>query len=266
MRTRLWLLSFSLAGLLSMLAVSGALAVPVVRGPLTPVSGAVAGAIAGLVNQYLQDSIGATNTGDWLDAAPAGTSTNRGQSLLIPGGSVDGLGPNPLPLTIEGFNDGIGATIHYNDGAGNAGTVNTLLTQFSVTLTGAGGPVSFDTFCIDLFHAVSDGQTYNVNLRDDLDTALANGARMAYIFQNFGQADLSSNPNQAAAVAITLWDLLVSPDPTSFGLDTDGSYSSGDESTFSVTFASPVPEPAGIAVFATGLAAVGYLRRRLGKA
>jgi hypothetical protein len=74
----------------------------------------------------------------------------------------------------------------------------------------------FDTFCIDLLHAVTDGQTYAVTPRNDLDAAFTNGARMAFVIDNFGAADLSSNPDQAAAVQIALWDLSLNHNPTFF--------------------------------------------------
>jgi len=51
-----------------------------------------AGTIAALVNQYLQNSIGATDQGGWLDASPAGTLPDRGQ--LLPG---QFLGSEPVP-------------------------------------------------------------------------------------------------------------------------------------------------------------------------
>jgi hypothetical protein len=110
---------------------------------------------------------------------------------------------------------------------------------------------------------VSVGQTYAVDVRFDLATAFANGAQMAYILANFGVGDLSTNPDQAAAVQIALWDLsLNNHNPTSFGLDADGSYSSGDPSVFSVNFASPVPEPPSLFLFAAGLGGLALIRRR----
>ena len=104
-----------------------------------------------------------------------------------------------------------------------------------MTYTGGSTPITFNTFCIDLFHDVSVGQTYAVNVRNDLDAAFANGSRMAYVFENFGLPDLTNDPDTAAAVQIALWDLsLNNHNPTSFGLDADGTWSSGDESIFAV--------------------------------
>jgi hypothetical protein len=61
---------------------------------------------------------------------------------------------------------------------------------------------------------------------------------MAFIYQNFGTEDLTNNADQAAAVQIALWDLLSNHNPTSFGPDADGTYSSGDENVFNVSFGS----------------------------
>jgi hypothetical protein len=154
------------------------------------------------------------------------------------------------------------ALISANDGAGDSiSAEHVFVSQFGVTYnaSGGGGSFNFDTFCIDLFHTVSVSQTYAVDV-GDLATAFTNSAQMAYILANFGIGDLSTNPDQAAAVQIALWDLsLNNHTPTSFGLDADGSYSSGDPSVFSVTFASPVPEPQSLFLFAAGLA---MMRRR----
>ena len=260
MRTRLWLRSFSFAGLLLALTVSRALGMPVTSGPVPPSDAAT---IASLTNQYLQDAIGATNTGAWLDATTAGNAANRGQSLLIP--SSAGVAPGAGTTTLDSFNTTTQALISANDGAGDSiSAEHVFVSQFSVTYNASGaGSSTFDTFCIDLFHIVSVGQTYAVDVRFDLATAFANGAQMAYILANFGVGDLSTNPDQAAAVQIALWDLsLNNHNPTSFGLDADGSYSSGDPSVFSVNFASPVPEPPSLFLFAAGLGGLALIRRR----
>jgi hypothetical protein len=137
-------------------------------------------------------------------------------------------------ITVNAFNDGDQATITANDGV-NSDSFQTLLTQFNVTLTPDSGPAtSFQTFCVDLFHSISLGQNYAVTVRSDLATAFANGSRIAEIYESFGTSDLSSNPTQAAAVQLAVWDLSLSNHtPTSFVDDGGGVYSSGDPSVFS---------------------------------
>src|ERR1700730_15434628 len=99
-------------------------------------------------------------------------------------------------ITLNGFNNNTAATVTFNDGAGHSGSHNTLLTQFNVTFSGGGAPVTFNTFSVDLFHAVSAGQTYAVTPRGDLATAFASGSRMAYIFQTYGLQDLTNDAIQ----------------------------------------------------------------------
>jgi hypothetical protein len=257
MHTRLRTRPFLFAVLMLGLTGSQALASPVVPGPILAQPDAAA--IAGLTNQYLQNSIAAANSGDWLDATPAGSAANRGQSLAIPAPIA---GPGTGNVTIDAFNDSTTAMITANDGAGDTLAEDVFLTQFNVTYSAGAQSNTLNTFCIDLFHTVTAGQTYAASLRTDLATAYGNGARMAYIIENYGGADLSSNPDQAAAVQIALWDLsLNNHDPMMFAEDADGSYSSGDPSVFSVNFnGSPVPEPRSSGVLLAGLILIGVWR------
>jgi len=89
-----------------------ALGTPVTSTP-NPVGGA-AGTIAALVNQYLQASIGATTTDDWLEASSA--AVDRGQSLLIP--EFSPALPSSGQVTIDEFNNSFTASISANDGQG----------------------------------------------------------------------------------------------------------------------------------------------------
>jgi hypothetical protein len=212
-----------------------ALGTPVTSTP-NPVGGA-AGTIAALVNQYLQASIGATTTDDWLEAS--GAALDRDQSLLIP--EFSPALPSSGQVTIDEFNNSFTASISANDGVGDSiSNEDVYLTQFGVTYSTS----VYNAFCLDLFHTVTLGQTYALSVGNDLDTAFTNGARMAYIINNYGLQDLSANPDQAAAVQIALWDLsLNNHNPTMFEADGDGTYSSGDPNVFSVNFATPMPEP-----------------------
>ena len=142
-------------------------------------------------------------------------------------------------ITLNAFNNNTPATVTFDDGAGHSGSQATLLSQLNVTFSATGTPITFNTFSVDLFHTVSVGQTYAVAPRDDLATVFANGSRIAYVFQHFGLQNLTGDAIQAAAVQIALWDLsLNNHNPTTFGPDADGSYSSGDEDVFSVFFGS----------------------------
>jgi hypothetical protein len=155
-----------------------------------------------------------------------------------------GLGVSVAParagsITLNGFNNNTPAIVTFDDGAGHSGSDNALLAQLNMTFSGGGTPSTFNTFSVDLFHTVSTGQTYAVTPRADLATAFVNGSRIAYVFQKFGLQDLTNHAIQAAAVQVALWDLsLNNHDPTTFGMDADGTYSSGDENVFSVSFGS----------------------------
>jgi hypothetical protein len=251
--------SIPLAALLMLLAASRAFGLAIVPDPPNP----DAATIAALVNQLLVASDGATTQGNWLDGA-AGDAGNRGQSLIVP--TPPALGPGTL--TFNGFNGNVTATVHFDDGAGSSGTVGARATQFSVSFTDSGGGTTdFDTFCIDLFHTASVGQTYDVDARSDVASAFANGARMAFIFETFGTGDLSSNPILAAAVQIALWDLsLGNHDPQFFALGAGGIYSSGDPDIFSINFdVKAVPEPAAGGMLLAGIVLLGLLRRAAGR-
>jgi hypothetical protein len=254
MRTTPLMRSFEAAALVLTFAGSSALATPILTGPLAPSPDAAV--IANLTDMYLKASVGATNTGKWLHAA---AGNPPGQSLIIPGTTV--AGPNPGQVTIDSFNNLAGAQaaiVTFDNGAGGKGTVNTSLTQFEVSYTSGGTTVLFDTFCIDLLHAVTDGQTYAVTPRNDLDAAFTNGARMAFVIDNFGAADLSSNPGEAAAVQITLWDLSLNHNPTFFRQDADGTtYSSGDPDVFKVAFHVSVSEPSSAGTMLASLILLG---------
>ena len=142
----------------------------------------------------------------------------------------------PGTVTIDNFNNATTATVTFNDGAGDSGTVSTLLSQMLVTyMNGDYTTASFDTFCFDLLHTVIVGQSYLVAARGDLAAVHGNGSRAAYILENYGLGDLTSSPDQAAAVQIALWDLSMNNhDPTSFASDGGTHYSSGDPGVFSV--------------------------------
>ena len=185
----------------------------------------------------------------WTQTAPAsgssGTITlpNGLQGYVVPATSgvtlaLSGGGTAPISgdgsVTVNAFNNNTIATISF-DGTSE----ESYLTQFTATYTAADGSTySFETFCEDLEHDVSQGQSYSVYVRNDLDSAFAAGNRIAYIYQTYGTQDLSSDPIQAAAVQVALWELDKDPTATSIQQNPDGSYSSSNESAFSVNFGS----------------------------
>jgi hypothetical protein len=148
---------------------------------------ASAGAIAALVNQYLQASIGATTADDWLDASGAGAGP--GQSLLVP--QFSPALPSSGQVMIDEFNNSFPALISANDGRGNS-IVNANLYLMQLGITYSGTTSAYDAFCIDLFHTLTLHQTYAVSVADNLDTAFTNGARLPYIIDHYGCEDLSA--------------------------------------------------------------------------
>jgi hypothetical protein len=113
-----------------------------------------AAAIAPLVNQYLQGSIGATVQGGWLNAAANGTGPFRGESLLLPGPWFNFGNFQSLPVTISGvaYQDANGNGVFDAGEAGMAGVTVSLsgtdaLGQAitATTITAADGTYSFTT-------------------------------------------------------------------------------------------------------------------------
>lgn len=165
-------------------------------------------------------------------------SATGGVSTVMSGGGDAVSGTGEVTLTALNNTDTI-ATISYDDGTGNARSVEAYVSQFAVHYTdNSGFSGSFNTFCIDLFHDVGLGQTTSVYADADLSSDFANAGRMAFLYQTYGTANLSSNPAQAAALQLALWDLsLNNHNPASFLQDADGSYSSGDANIFHVALA-----------------------------
>ena len=185
----------------------------------------------------------------WLAALGlALTFSSAFATAIVPPPVAPPNGAGPGTVHIDALNNTTQAAVTFNDGAGHSGVLNAFLTQFDVTYhNGNGTSATFDTFCIDLFHTASLGQTYAVILRNALDPFFANGNRMRFVLDHFGTSDLTGHPDQATAVQIALWDLsLNNHNPTSFGPDSGSAYSSGDPSVFSVNFGAN-PQAASIA-------------------
>ncbi|PYM49857.1 MAG: hypothetical protein DME16_07835 [Candidatus Rokuibacteriota bacterium] len=91
--------------------------------------------------------------------------SNAFATAIVPPPVAPPSGAGPGTVHIDAFNNATQATVTFNDGAGHSGSLNAFLTQFVVSYQNSNGtPVTFDTFCVDLFHTVSLGQTYAVIL------------------------------------------------------------------------------------------------------
>ena len=143
-----------------------------------------------------------------------GTATN---TAFISGPS-NGTGT----LTVNAFNNNTPATITFINALGQQQTEDTLLTQINLTYNAdTSNSITYNGFCIDLNHTVTEGQTYAVNAQANL-ASLPGGSRIAYISQQYDTQDLSSDPVTAAAAQAAIWSLLTMPAAQSFQLNSDG--------------------------------------------
>ena len=118
---------------------------------------------------------------------------------------------------MDAFNNSTAVTVFYDDGNGDTGTDNTLATQFHASYTGARRRPSRSTPSASIWNIRSLKVRTTRSTSATIWTEPSPTAQMAYIFQQYGESDLSDNPDQAAAVQIALWDLsLDNHDPTSF--------------------------------------------------
>jgi RHS repeat-associated protein len=157
------------------------------------------------------------------DIGGVSISTQSGQNAIVSGTGT---------VTLDAVNNNTIATINF-DGQ----SLEAYVSQLTATETDASGDQkTFYTYCMDLEHEVSVGQTSAIYVRNDLDTAITAGDRIAYIYQTYGEQYLGGDSKTAAAVQIAIWVLLKDPTATFFGLNADGTYSSGKESAFSIAF------------------------------
>jgi hypothetical protein len=113
----------------------------------------------------------------------------------------------PLTVKLDGLSNGgnaITGTFYAKDGSNNVNE-NVYIDQFKVTYNSQ----THYTFCIDLFHNVSIGQTYAVNLRADIATAFTHGAQMAALYEAYGKGNMAGDSAHAAALQLALWDLAI---------------------------------------------------------
>jgi PEP-CTERM motif len=137
---------------------------------------------------------------------------------------------------VVGLNYTVGSDTYLN---GNFYAGQYLGTLASTQPELASGPnFTFQTFCVDLTHEVSNGQQYQVNF-ESLST-LANGAKVSYLYQQYGEvylppsttlANFTLNSNNysgvstndyAAALQVAIWDELANNGSTSGNLTVTG--------------------------------------------
>ncbi len=113
-------------------------------------------------------------------------------------------------IRLDGIGAGTAGTVSYDDGRGHRGSAYGFIGQFDMTFDVGVQNRAFSTFHIDLFHRVSYGQTYLVNVRDlGHPPTLSDwtyGGEMAYLYGKYGATKLSSDVD-AAALQLALWKL-----------------------------------------------------------
>jgi hypothetical protein len=137
---------------------------------------------------------------------------------------------------VVGLNYTVGSNTLLN-GSFYAGQYLGTLANTQPELT-TGPNFTFQTFCVDLTHEVSNAQQYQVNF-ESLST-LANGAKISYLYNQYGQNyltpsttlpnfTLNLNPytgvstnDYAAALQVAIWDELANNGSTSGNLTVTG--------------------------------------------
>jgi hypothetical protein len=115
-----------------------------------------------------------------------------------------------LPITLDSLGAGDNVTITVN-----GQSQGVFAGQFNMTFNeGTQISQSFNTFCIDIDHHVSMGQTYKVEQKDVSGFPGGAGGQMEYLFVTYGQGVLTND--QAAAVEIALWELSKGSDTFSY--------------------------------------------------
>lgn len=137
---------------------------------------------------------------------------------------------------VVGLNYTVGSN-NYLNGDFYAGQYLGTLANTQAELT-TGPNFTFQTFCVDLTHEVNDGQQYQVNF-DSL-SQLPNGAKISYLYNQYGQSYLTPNTTMAnftlnshnysgvntddyaAALQVAIWDELANNGSTSGNLSVSG--------------------------------------------
>jgi hypothetical protein len=125
--------------------------------------------------------------------------------LLLAGPAAQQGLAGPVTVTLDSHGAGGWLFVRYE--APDTSTFQPLLVfagQYQMHL--AGGP-SFNSFCVDLAHDVSVGQTYLATVRPTTADLTAGGG-IAYLYEHYGTSTLSSDVT-AAALQLALWKLSI---------------------------------------------------------
>jgi hypothetical protein len=111
----------------------------------------------------------------------------------------------PVQVTLDSLGAGSNLFIHYEaPGSTTYQDWNVFAGQYHMHLAGGS---EFNSFCIDLNHSVTVGQTFLVNAQPTMAGVMA-GGEIAYLYQKYGVATLTNNVT-ASALQIALWKLSV---------------------------------------------------------
>jgi hypothetical protein len=125
---------------------------------------------------------------------------------------------------------------------------------FRVSLAGAPAeyPTEFNSLCVDLFHSIYQGDSWDVNLTPLPDPNLNNGGRAAYLYSTYYNT-LTSN-DDAAGLQLAVWDIITD---NGDGLSS-GDFRASNVSTGAVTAANNyLSESAGKTGSATWMVSTG---------
>lgn len=90
----------------------------------------------------------------------------------------------------------------------NGNNENVFAGLFSVSLTGAPVeyPTAFNSLCVDLFHSISQGDSWEVNLTPLPNPNLNNSGRAAYLYTTYSNS--AATNDDAAGLQLAVWDIV----------------------------------------------------------